>query len=216
MNIDIEFLDRFLQNIAAFLGDSCEIVVHDWSTDVDSTIVKIINGHVTGRTVGGCVSTLFFEQHKSEHDFRADIPVYFNVERGKMIKSTVTFIHDKEGKTIGAVALHFDITNLISAQNTLIQFIDYDSQKITPVENKEIFVRNVGELLEYYLVEAENLIGKHAADMNKEEKLKALGFLDQKGVLQITKSSLRLCDFFQISKFTLYNYLDEIRQKGEY
>ena len=53
--------------------------------------------------------------------------------------------------------------------------------------------------------------------MKKEEKMEALEYLDKKGVLQISKASIRLCQFFQISKFTLYHYLDEIRekQKGE-
>ena len=47
--------------------------------------------------------------------------------------------------------------------------------------------------------------------------MKALEYLDKKGALQISKASIRLCQFFQISKFTLYHYLDEIRerQKGE-
>jgi len=76
---------------------------------------------------------------------------------------------------------------------------------------------NVNELLEYYLIQCEKEIGKPAAVMQKEEKMKALEYLDKKGALQISKASIRLCQFFQISKFTLYHYLDEIRerQKGE-
>ena len=48
--------------------------------------------------------------------------------------------------------------------------------------------------------------------MNKEEKMKALEYLDKKGALQISKANVRLCEFFQISKFTLYHYLEEIRE----
>jgi predicted transcriptional regulator YheO len=47
--------------------------------------------------------------------------------------------------------------------------------------------------------------------MNKEEKIRALDYLDQKGVFKITKTSLLLCDAMQISKYTLYNYLEEAR-----
>ena len=49
--------------------------------------------------------------------------------------------------------------------------------------------------------------------MTKEEKMRALQYLDEKAVLQITKANVRLCQFFQILKFTLYHYLDEIREK---
>ena len=71
--------------------------------------------------------------------------------------------------------------------------------------------------IEYYLTQCEKEIGKPAVVMKKEEKMKALEYLDEKEVLQISKASIRLCQFFQISKFTLYHYLDEIRekQKGE-
>ena len=47
--------------------------------------------------------------------------------------------------------------------------------------------------------------------MNKEEKIRALDYLDQKGGFKITKTSLLLCDAMQISKYTLYNYLEEAR-----
>ena len=55
------------------------------------------------------------------------------------------------------------------------------------------------------------MIGKPMMLMNKEEKIRALDYLDQKGVFKITKTSLLLCDAMQISKYTLYNYLEEAR-----
>ena len=36
--------------------------------------------------------------------------------------------------------------------------------------------------------------------------------LDNKGVFLISKSSERVCEFLGISKFTLYNYLDQVRE----
>ena len=60
------------------------------------------------------------------------------------------------------------------------------------------------------------MIGKPMMLMNKEEKIRALDYLDQKGVFKITKTSLLLCDAMQISKYTLYNYLDLARaENGE-
>jgi predicted transcriptional regulator YheO len=49
--------------------------------------------------------------------------------------------------------------------------------------------------------------------MNKEEKIRALDYLDQKGVFKISKAGLVLCEQFQISKFTLYSYLEETRSQ---
>ena len=59
--------------------------------------------------------------------------------------------------------------------------------------------------------QAETLVGKPMSLMNKEEKIKALDYLDQKGVFKISKTSVLLCETLQISKYTLYNYLEEAR-----
>ena len=51
--------------------------------------------------------------------------------------------------------------------------------------------------------------------MNREQKMEFLRFLDKKGAFLISKSNERVCEFLQISKFTLYNYLDAIRNGDE-
>ena len=48
----------------------------------------------------------------------------------------------------------------------------------------------------------------------RQEKMRALAYLDSRGVFQIAKAHVHLCKFFGISKFTLYNYLDEVRKSG--
>ena len=41
--------------------------------------------------------------------------------------------------------------------------------------------------------------------------MKAIEFLEKKGIFLIMKSMDKVADRFQISKFSIYNYLDEIR-----
>ena len=51
--------------------------------------------------------------------------------------------------------------------------------------------------------------------MSKEEKKQVISQLDKKGALLITRSGLKICQVLGISKFTLYNYLEEIRKQQE-
>ena len=51
--------------------------------------------------------------------------------------------------------------------------------------------------------------------LNKDEKMQIIRFLDSKGAFLITKSGDRVCEFLNISKFTLYNYLEITRQGTE-
>lgn len=80
-----------------------------------------------------------------------------------------------------------------------------------PCLTATLFSKNVDDILQHYIYQAESAIGKPMMLMNKEEKIRALDYLDQKGVFKITKTSLLLCDAMQISKYTLYNYLEEAR-----
>jgi predicted transcriptional regulator YheO len=45
--------------------------------------------------------------------------------------------------------------------------------------------------------------------MNKEDKQRAIRYLNSKGALLITKSGDKIARYFGISKFTLYSYIDE-------
>ena len=80
-------------------------------------------------------------------------------------------------------------------------------------EESEFFANDVNELLDYLLQKSQNVVGKSVESMLKENKMKAIEFLDDKGAFLITKSGNKVCQYFDISKFTLYNYLDEIRNR---
>lgn len=217
MDFQKSFVEHFLENLAEMLGANCEIVVHDFTGGFEQTIVKIINGHVTGRSIGACPTNLFFEKHNDLKNERGDIPVYYNTSgKGQVLKSSTTFIRDETGKITGAVCINYDVTDMITAQHAVNEFINYKWQVTESQQNeKVIYYKNVNEMLEYNLVLVEQMIGKPAAMMDKNEKIKALAFLDKKGVLQIAKAGLKLCEFFCISKYSLYAYLDEGRRLGE-
>ena len=44
--------------------------------------------------------------------------------------------------------------------------------------------------------------------MTKEDKIKAINFLNDSGAFLITKSGDKVAKFFGISKYTLYSYVD--------
>lgn len=212
MEINIDFLKRFLNNIGALFGENCEIVLHDFTGNYEKTIIHIVNGHLSNRKIGDCPSSFFFEHLVEGEIVMEDKPVYFNtIQKGRILKSSTTFLKDKNDKIVGSVCINFDVTSFFTVQSVLSGFLNEAREDAT--QEREILVRNVSELLEYYLVQCEKEIGKPAVTMNREEKMRALKYLDEKGALQITKANVRLCRFFQISKFTLYHYLDEIREK---
>ena len=70
-------------------------------------------------------------------------------------------------------------------------------------------------MLKHLISEAQKQVGKPVSEMNKEEKISFIRYLDQKGAFLITKSGEHICELLGISKFTFYNYLEISRTSKE-
>ena len=70
-------------------------------------------------------------------------------------------------------------------------------------------------LMDSLIAEGIALIGMPPDKMNKGAKIRLIRFLDERGVFMIQKSGQAVCELLGISKFTLYNYLEEAREKKE-
>ncbi|WP_337100918.1 helix-turn-helix transcriptional regulator [Paenibacillus sp. YIM B09110] len=204
---ELLFLTELAQGITAQFGDNCEVVVHDWSKPVDSTIVVIENGHVTSRKVGDPGTNLGLEimRGTAAGDNRHNYVT--QTKDGRLLRSTSMYIKNNEGTIIGALCINFDITDLMIAEKTLQSLT---ASGLAPV--RESFVSNVGDLLDTLIQETQETIGRPAAVMSKEDKIRFIQLLDQKGAFLIKKSGEKVCSYLGISKYTLYSYLDESKQ----
>jgi predicted transcriptional regulator YheO len=208
----LDFFKRLMKMLAMEFGDSCEVVLHDLVHDYDHTIVEILNSHITGRSVGDCGSNLGLEVLRGTVK-DGDRYSYITYTRdGKILRSSSVYIKDDEGKVIGALCINLDISETIKFEGFLKKFNQFDVLE----DSREVFASNVSELLDYLLQEAQKSVGKSVASMTREDKLKFLKSLDDKGAFLISKSGERVCKYLGVSKFTLYNYLETIRKNGKH
>ena len=193
--------------IAAQFGSNCEVVVHDLATnDPERSIVAIENGHVTGRKVGDGPSHVVLEALRGNPEQLHDHLSYLTrTKDGKILKSTTIYIRDDDGAPIGIFGINYDITLMLAMENAIKQFTATEKDEKEP----EPIARNVSDLLDELIEQSVKVVGKPVALMNKEDKVKAVQFLNETGSFLITKSGDRVCKFFGISKYTLYSYIDE-------
>ncbi|MDR0567726.1 MAG: helix-turn-helix transcriptional regulator [Spirochaetaceae bacterium] len=209
-----KFLESLAKGIAYIFGTNCEVVIHDLKGQpYEHSIVAIENGGVTGREVGDCGTNLGLEVIRGT-DANGDKYGYLTrTKDGKILRSSSVYIRDALHQVVGAVCINFDATLLLHAEEA-IKSLTGDRRNPSALQEHEIeetFPKNVNELLETLLRQSADYVGKPAALMTKEDKLKGLTFLDEKGALLIKKSGDRIARFYGISKYTLYAYLDEIR-----
>ena len=206
----LQFLFQLAKGISRQFGPNCEVVVHDLdSNDPNRSIVAIENGHVTGRKVGDGPSHVVLEALRSGRENLTDHLSYLTrTKDGKILKSSTIYIRDDDGEAIGIFAINYDITLMLAMEENLKQFTTTDQDQREP----ERISRNVGDLLDELIEQSVKIVGKPVALMTKEDKVKAIQFLNETGAFLITKSGDKVCRFFGISKYTLYSYIDEAKE----
>lgn len=205
---EMEFLTLLVKGIAAQFGERCEVVLHDLERPYDNTIVAIENGHVTGRKVGGPGTNLGLELLRGEVDNGNRFNYITQTKDGRVLRSSSMYMKNSEGKTIGSLCINFDISDLMVAEETLKSLTVRGLQPVV----QESFVSNVNDLLDSLILEAQELVGKPVIAMTKEDKMQFIQLLDHKGAFLIKKSGDKVCEYLDISKYTLYNYLEESKQ----
>ena len=206
----LQFLFQLAKGISRQFGPNCEVVVHDLdSNDPNSSIVAIENGHVTGRKVGDGPSHVVLEALRSGRENLTDHLSYLTrTKDGKILMSSTIYVRDDDGEAIGIFAINYDITLMLAMEENLKQFTATDQDQREP----ERISRNVGDLLDELIEQSVKIVGKPVALMTKEDKVKAIQFLNETGAFLITKSGDKVCRFFGISKYTLYSYIDEAKE----
>lgn len=210
---DFEFAARVAKGIAGQFGRNCEVVIHDLrGADTEHSIIAIENGHVTGRSIGDGPSHIVLESLKEDPSEIEDRVSYLTkTSDGRVLRSTTLFIRDDDGRVIGLMGINYDISMLVAVDDVIRDLTGSDTQTSEP----ESISRNVADLLDELLEQSVKLVGKPTALMSKDDKMRAIRFLDDSGAFLVTKSGPKVCEYFGISTYTLYSYLDEIRSSKD-
>ncbi len=206
-SLSLEFLSQLAKGIAQQFGPNCEVVVHDLTQGAsDCTVALIENGHVTGRKAGDGPSHIVLESLQGDPaNLRDQLNYLAKTKDGKVLKCSTIYIRDEDGQPIGIFGINYDITLMLAMEESLHAFTATQQQEHEP----ERIALNVTDLLDELIDQSVRLVGKPVALMNKEDKVKAIQFLNDTGAFLITKSGDKICKFFGISKYTLYSYIDE-------
>ncbi len=209
-----QILTQISSALAAQFGPNCEIVVHDLSPhNAEPSIAHIENGHVTGRQVGDGPSSVVVEHLLHNDPDPEDHLAYLTrTPDGKILKSSTIYIRNAKGKVTAILSINFDISALLMVESSISSLIRTEAPA---AQAERITVLNVNDLLDGLIEESVALTGKPVALMNKDDKIKAIQFLNQHGAFLITKSGDKVAKYFGISKYTLYSYIDykqEVKQ----
>jgi len=113
---------------------------------------------------------------------------------------------------IAAICINFDVTDIL-AFNALVQDVFGVSEEPQGDDVSETFEGDVVSTLEKMAVKAIHGIGKPLPTISKEERLQIVRELDGQGFFLIKGAVKILAEKLKISKFTIYNYLDQVKNQ---
>ncbi|NLH00283.1 MAG: transcriptional regulator [Clostridiales bacterium] len=206
----LETLISIADGLAKQFGQNCEVAIHDLSRDLENTIAYIVNGHVTHRHAGsgsGTSKIVLETMHRDPSAIKDQLGYMTRTPDGRILKSSTIFVRDDSGSIRYIFSINYDITALLAVDNALKDLVTAEAPQ--SLEQPEQIVNNVNDLLDNLIRQSVALVGKPVALMTKEDKIKAIQFLNDAGAFLITKSGNKVSEYFGISKFTLYSYINE-------
>lgn len=202
---NFEMLSEVCECIARQFGSDCEVVLHDLTRPYDNTIVAIWNGHVTRRTVGGGGTDAGLSILRGTSQPKDEYAYINKTKEGRILRSTSKYFLDENGKVVGSLCINYDITDLVAGQEAMARL----TQPIGEEPRGEVFTSNIDELLETLMKDAVESTGRTLETLDKEDKVAVVKYLDDKGAFLIKKSAEKVAEFLGVSRFTIYNYLNE-------
>lgn len=202
----------FIEGIAHTFGKNCEVVLHDISKPQQS-IIAIANGNITNRKVGSPMTEMGLKAIRNKEYEKGLIKYKTIMNNGRTLKSSTFFIKDESGEVIGCLCINLDITELMLAQNLISDITMTIEETMHDDSANETYSSNINEILYNVVSKVIKDFGKPVAYLSKEEKVTIVKSLDEKGMFLIKGAVDYIAEVLCVSRYTIYNYLDEIREE---
>jgi predicted transcriptional regulator YheO len=210
-------LKAALETIGGVVGRNTEIVVHDL-TKPESSVVAIVNGHISGRIVGspvlvgpsqdlGFAAVLQPPSGETSNE-PVVIPNYPTTGAGGIIlRSSTAVFRDTNGHPYASLCVNADLSGITAAHACLEQLLG----SAMNTEQKAVEQPDMEVLMAQIIQTA--LSGSNNANrlMNKKAKLEAVRQMQERGIFIVKGGIEKAAAALGVTRYTIYNYLDEIR-----
>jgi len=192
-----------LDCIAEAFGSSCEVVLHSLE-HIDHSIIKIVNGHVTGRKVGSPLTTFGMELLQKADSLDKDVidSHWGRQYAGKLLKSVTLIIRNGAGKAIGFLCINIDVT--MPLFEFMTGFLPVDRQDNIFIKS---FPSNVKELVDKTLESVITMVSAEREISASEKNKLAVTELYKRGMFKIAGAVDVVAKTMGISRYTVYNYI---------
>ncbi|MFA0142848.1 hypothetical protein FCV44_05685 [Vibrio kanaloae] len=199
---------RLAETIADFIGPHCEVVIHSFES-FEKSVVKIVNGHHTGREVGSPITDLGLKMLSVFESTGEVTPKsYFTTSKdGSLLKSTTCVLAGENGKPIGLFCINMNLSHPFPE---IIKTLMPDMAH-APVGVHENFGASTTEVieqaLEHAIFEVDNDDSVNLKGRNKAITKQLL----ENGIFELKEATAFVSERLGITRHAIYKYIREFR-----
>lgn len=193
--------------LGAILGDDTEVLLHD-VRDVNRSIVAIVNGHISGRALGGPATDLVLSILKSNRIGDRDyIANYESFSRdGGTYRSHTYVIRAPDRTMIGLICVNTDIAKILQARELLSNLA-----RVEPLVDERPVTEQLGatpaEVVQNAIDKHIAAIGVDPARMSSGDRQRVVAGLHDDGVFMMKGAVAQIGQTLRVSDPTIYRYI---------
>jgi predicted transcriptional regulator YheO len=214
----------FVEFLGTFLGDNCEVVLHD-TTSKEKSVLAIANEHISGRGIGAPLTDLALKFLVEKVYLEKDWVMGYTTEgrTGNILHSATYFIKDSEGELLGMLCLNMDTSDILAARDLINKVISSsgfnhsvkkkDFNTAHTEEHSETFPKSMEDLTESLIVNVISDTNILPERMTSDEKMDVVSTLNERGVFMLKGAIKDVAKHLVVSEATVYRYLQKINDK---
>lgn len=223
----IAVFSDLVEPLGRALPVSSEVVLHDLSKLPDSIVA--VYGDVTGRRVGDPATNLLLER-VAEGEITHQLGYETRLPDGRRMQSSTMIIRDVSGHPVAALCINTDVSAWLEVKRIAEAMMMVGGAGAAPSPTREAvrssashrglgddadaspesFPRDVDELANHLIREAIRSTGVPVSELKKDQKIQIVQSLQSKGFFMLRDAIEMIATTFDVTRFTIYNYLNEI------
>lgn len=195
-----------VQDLAGYLGNAYEIVLHSLE-DFDHSVIAIVNGEHTGRTVGAPITDLALDMLNALSKGRPSTPYFSTNKQGDPMKSTTIAIRGDHDRIIGLLCINLYLNTPLSDVLSALTVGHPGS-----VGTTETFASDTSELIGTTLDSVRRRVMADDSILPSNKNKAIVEELYLKGMFRLKDAVVIAADLLGISKNTIYMHIRNYRR----
>lgn len=197
-----------VHDLAEYLGSSYEIVLHSLE-DYDHSVIAIVNGDHTGRTVGAPITDLALDMLDVLSQGKPSTAYFSTNKKGEPLKSTTIAIRGEHDRIVGLLCINMYLNTPLSE---ILADLTPDRFAAIGAPARETFASNTGELIGIALDEIRGRVLQDSSILPSNKNKAIVEELYKKGMFRLKDAVVIAADLLGISKNTIYMHIRNYRK----